>query len=503
MKNIIFLFLVFSNSILAQVNLVPNSSFEEFINCPKNFGSINNYLENTTFLKNWYNPTAISLLLASPDYFNTCSFDLNSLVGIPLNFAGTQIPHSGLAYIGYNVNNINRSSENIECELSSKLKKNSIYKVKMYVNLADARSSDSSSNWPGYWNTASTNKHLQISFSDSLVYWENSNNFNVVLSNAICLDTVKFYSDTVKWESVSGFYKSKGNEQYLILGDINNNDTNPRLFIYKISGNITSGFENSWLSYYYIDDVSVIDVTHFITGDSQICKGANATLKTLVDFDKYTWNTGDTSQQITINKSGWYWCLVTEGCDTHIDSFFVAQSLDSVDVMPVSLGVDILNCFSDIEYWPQKIGLQTPKNTTDKIKWNTSVSDNDLTDIMVNQAGNYWVTVYNQCFAKSDTLIITGCPQKTPTIFAPNAFTPNDDGINDVFSLNTKYVNIKSLKIFDRWGSLIHEDKVYFNWAGYSKGKLCDNGTYYYAIEYTDWNDSKVKVYTGDVVLVR
>lgn len=45
----------------------------------------------------------------------------------------------------------------------------------------------------------------------------------------------------------------------------------------------------------------------------------------------------------------------------------------------------------------------------------------------------------------------------SPTIFIPNAFTPNIDGNNDVFFPMTRYAERLSLLIFDRWGSLLFE----------------------------------------------
>jgi gliding motility-associated-like protein len=72
-------------------------------------------------------------------------------------------------------------------------------------------------------------------------------------------------------------------------------------------------------------------------------------------------------------------------------------------------------------------------------------------------------------------------------VWAPNSFTPNEDGLNDVFTLVTTDVDPGScrLTIFDRWGVIIHEDSgLYPSWDGKIKGEYAPNDVYvwkYYA----------------------
>jgi len=91
---------------------------------------------------------------------------------------------------------------------------------------------------------------------------------------------------------------------------------------------------------------------------------------------------------------------------------------------------------------------------------------------------------------------------ETLTIKIPNTFTPNNDGINDVFmieNLPLVYPNF-DLKIFNRWGnvvySYVHNGNVDITplwWDGYSAGrmtldskKLLPSGTYYYVLNFND-----------------
>ncbi len=91
-------------------------------------------------------------------------------------------------------------------------------------------------------------------------------------------------------------------------------------------------------------------------------------------------------------------------------------------------------------------------------------------------------------------------------IWAPNAFTPDNDGINDVFSIVTSDVATEDsrLAIFNRWGVLIHEDiGLYPSWDGYIDGKLAKNDLYvwkYFGRE--KCGEEEVNL-TGHVVLIK
>ncbi len=87
------------------------------------------------------------------------------------------------------------------------------------------------------------------------------------------------------------------------------------------------------------------------------------------------------------------------------------------------------------------------------------------------------------------------------TFKVPNVFTPNGDGVNDVFKLDSISgdVNQFSIIIYNRWGRKVYESKdIYFNWDG---NKMAD-GTYYWVIEATGKNGDKLKP-NGIVTIVR
>ena len=110
----------------------------------------------------------------------------------------------------------------------------------------------------------------------------------------------------------------------------------------------------------------------------------------------------------------------------------------------------------------------------------------------------------------SATASVTIFVDKNQPIFIPNAFSPNDDGINDFFVIHgdNAVANVKMLRIYDRWGGVIFESKNSLPnstenaWDGTFRGSDMQSGVYVYYAE-VEFVDGSVLPYSGDVVLVR
>lgn len=88
-------------------------------------------------------------------------------------------------------------------------------------------------------------------------------------------------------------------------------------------------------------------------------------------------------------------------------------------------------------------------------------------------------------------------------IYVPNAFTPNNDGSNDVFMAISRSQLKFEMQIFNRGGQLIFQSSdINKGWDGTFKGQLAENSVYVYKITYMTKN-SKSKTITGSVTLVR
>lgn len=90
------------------------------------------------------------------------------------------------------------------------------------------------------------------------------------------------------------------------------------------------------------------------------------------------------------------------------------------------------------------------------------------------------------------------------SIEIPNIFTPNADGINDVFFVeNEGYENL-ACTIYNRHGQLVYRFYgVNGNWDGRSHaGDACSAGTYFVIVEVTK-TDGSTESFQGDVQLLR
>jgi gliding motility-associated-like protein len=89
------------------------------------------------------------------------------------------------------------------------------------------------------------------------------------------------------------------------------------------------------------------------------------------------------------------------------------------------------------------------------------------------------------------------------TIYIPNSFTPNNDGLNDVFMIYGENISQVSMDIFDRWGVRIFGSTDYkLGWDGKYKGTLCEEGTYTYIVSYTGLNRKRYTK-TGNVSIIK
>ncbi|MBL7856867.1 MAG: gliding motility-associated C-terminal domain-containing protein [Cyclobacteriaceae bacterium] len=92
---------------------------------------------------------------------------------------------------------------------------------------------------------------------------------------------------------------------------------------------------------------------------------------------------------------------------------------------------------------------------------------------------------------------------KEPNLFYPTAFTPNNDGLNDTFTVFSQYVVAFEMKIFNRWGELLFTtSNPTQGWDGTFKGSTMPEGTYAFIAKITDLA-GRTFDRSGSVVLLR
>ncbi|MBD2757797.1 T9SS type B sorting domain-containing protein [Spirosoma validum] len=180
-------------------------------------------------------------------------------------------------------------------------------------------------------------------------------------------------------------------------------------------------------------------------------------------------------------------------------------SFEIKEVPAINLPVkNYTGCFSTV---PVDILTLDAGNTgTVQYKWydpNGIFIDSSRT-VNVQKEGVYSIQITNhqQC---SKTGVVTVAEFCSPMLFAPDAFTPNHDNLNDVFEIKGKFAGDVVLFIYNRWGELILKTNKP-SWDGYYRGELCPTGEYTWLIEVPMSNPGQQpQLYkkTGHVLLLK
>jgi gliding motility-associated-like protein len=124
------------------------------------------------------------------------------------------------------------------------------------------------------------------------------------------------------------------------------------------------------------------------------------------------------------------------------------------------------------------------------------------TKINATQSGCYVIEAITEfgCKASDDV-----CVEITTNseMFIPNSFTPNDDGLNDVFFVYGFSLPEIKIEIFDRWGEKVFSsNNQKIGWDGTYKGTACKSDIYVYNLSYKSLNGKK-QFKTGHVSINR
>ena len=186
-----------------------------------------------------------------------------------------------------------------------------------------------------------------------------------------------------------------------------------------------------------------------------------------------------------------YRCRLTSSCCTVLSTPATLQ----VDSLPVP----VLKINSAV---PDICGLNSIVVSTDSFYLDYLWSDHSINqNLTVTKPGTYWVEVTdsNNCTGR-DSIQIYPCEK----LVVPNAFTPNGDGINDVFKPTVFGVAINyTMTIYNRWGQMIFKSSDPGNgWDGTISGKPQPTGTYVWDCQYKLMGNKPDKK-KGTVILIR
>lgn len=251
------------------------------------------------------------------------------------------------------------------------------------------------------------------------------------------------------------------------------NDTLPRLVTttsgwYKLD--VDNGSCTGADSTYVFVNNSPISVN--LGGTRSLCIGETAVIDAGIPNASYLWSTGQTTQTVNISQADTLWVVVTDrGCVATDTLIITLDTLTTINVM------------NDTTLCP---GEELTIDATAfgvSFQWSTGEISPSIT---VLDTGTYIVAVTNSigCI-RSDTINVRyRCDTK---IFMPTAFTPNGDGLNDVFKPVVQSVDegIYSFQIFNRWGQLVFEtNDPEVGWDGQQFGREVDEGIYTYVVRF-------------------
>ncbi|MFI5151088.1 MAG: gliding motility-associated C-terminal domain-containing protein, partial [Bacteroidia bacterium] len=269
----------------------------------------------------------------------------------------------------------------------------------------------------------------------------------------------------------------------------------------KAGGNYTVTVTNSCGSNPAVTAVTINPLpVAVLTPSATTCKG-DSVLLSASGGGTYSWNTGQTSSSLYVSTQGNYTVTVMNGCGTAsavshltVDSVYAHFTPDSVSGT-ASFTVNFTN--------------NSSPNATSLV-WNfgdgTTGSGPGATHVY-NTPGTYTVTLTatnaSGCVSTWQVLItVNEIISWVHNI--PNVFTPNGDGVNDLFIILSQGLDLFDVKIYDRWGvqlaDLVRPDE---GWDGRTLGgEEVVNGTYYYIFKATGF-DKKTFSQQGWFMLIR
>ncbi len=225
-----------------------------------------------------------------------------------------------------------------------------------------------------------------------------------------------------------------------------------------------------------------------------LCEGQSGIIDAGSGYKQYLWNTGNTSQTITIQSTGKYWVTVTDR--------YQCTATDTTDVNQTAspptgfLPTDTSACANS--YFSIK-----PDTVFEKYVWSTGENS---ASIVVTQPGIYSLVVTDKKGCVGSETINIHSKQCIERILVPNAFSPNGDGHNEILrpvNLNQTILNRYRFAIFNRCGQMVFESHSPLQgWDGKIQGAGQVFGVFAWQLEY-QFSDGPLTVNKGTVVLIR
>lgn len=263
-----------------------------------------------------------------------------------------------------------------------------------------------------------------------------------------------------------------------------------------------------------LDRVTVIDDDILIEWDPvSIGNPKNYMLEKSIDDEHYTLinnfdnNTFDfIDQNVDVNSKSYYYRLKSiDSCYDHGPYSNIGKS--------IFLQINEMGNYPDLfwnsyQYWQSGVAgydvnlLANNKKSYDLLSTIVDTAYSDM-ETSINQAEYcYFVEAIRAGDGQTSRSNYV-CAETPFNMYVPNAFTPNDDGNNDLFEVKGTHIISFDMKIFNRWGELLFEtDDIHKGWDGKFNGSDCPTGVYVVQI-FARGTLTQRESYNGNITLIR
>jgi gliding motility-associated-like protein len=135
-------------------------------------------------------------------------------------------------------------------------------------------------------------------------------------------------------------------------------------------------------------------------------------------------------------------------------------------------------------------------------EWNTGST---APSIQISTPGHYSVSIITECHTTESNVQVAHSADCDPQIFIPNVFSPNGDGVNEVWEVSLDpalEVSGVECSIFDRWGNTVYGTKTLpIAWDGSVRGKYAQPGVYVYMLSINSVGSTR-HLFSGDLTIV-
>ena len=308
-------------------------------------------------------------------------------------------------------------------------------------------------------------------------------NFSLLLTS----DTSKCQNDTLQLQAAAGF----SNYQWSPSFGIRLNSNGDQASIYAKTDTSYFISAQKWAGCIVRDTIQVkMKKQPFVNlgADTVLCSGVSKLLQANNPGATYSWQDGSSNPVFEVDQPGIYSVAINlKGC----------LASDTINIQYQNLPVISMDKEAKLCEGQQLIIKPAIDNASD-YKWQDGTATMTYT---TKDTGIYIISAENICGTTKDSILVLG---GVCDIFMPSAFSPNHDGVNDIFRVKYPFpVASFNLDVFNRWGQKVFESRdISKGWDGTLNGQDVTAGGYVWFLN-VKYEDGRTENLKGTVILIR